>query len=66
MLSNQHPLAKTSQDIRRAIARLETFETTNPEEAWQHKVTDVLINLRLVRATIPLKFIDLDLKEDKV
>lgn len=64
MHMKQHPLAKTSQDVRRSIARLKnyTVQFPNMSEEEFKAVSEAVRNLERVREAIPEEHRDVDLK----
>lgn len=67
MNAKTHPVPKTSVDLRRSIARLETFKEASPfDPAVQSGLVDELIGkLKETRALIPKDQRDPDLLENQ-
>lgn len=62
MIPVQHPLAKTSTELRRSINRLELFLEQNPKDEFAPRIADMIEDLKAARNKIPQSLQDLDLK----
>lgn len=62
MIPVQHPLAKTSTELRRAINRLEIFLDQYPKDEFAPRVSEMIDDLKSARNKIPQALQDLDLK----
>jgi hypothetical protein len=65
MIPTQHPLSKTSIELRRAINRLEIFVDQNPNDSFAPAVNEMITDLKSARLRIPKELWDPDLKDNK-
>lgn len=65
MIPTQHPLSKTSIELRRAIYRLEIFIQQNSTDEFEPIVKDMIEHLKSARRCIPNELIDQDLKDNQ-
>lgn len=62
MQTVQHPLSKTSTELRRSIYRLELFLQQNPSDAYAPRVAEMIDDLKAARNKIPEALKDLDVQ----
>jgi hypothetical protein len=65
MIPTQHPLSKTSIELRRAIYRLEIFLQQNSNDPFAPAVTAMVDDLKSARLKIPKELWDPDLKDNQ-
>jgi hypothetical protein len=67
MNAKTHPIPKTSVDLRRSIARLETFQEASPFDPYVQNglASQLAEKLKEVRALIPKDLRDPDLLENQ-
>jgi DNA-directed RNA polymerase subunit L len=56
MILKEHPIKYTATEVRRAITRLETYESLNPQEAAIKGVKQIVDKLREVYMVIPKEY----------